>query len=77
MYDEYIAPTINSSSLYWAKTKSNIYLEDCRVATTTNISLVVPPSSIDGIVLADNWINDGYDDAVKVKDKSDRLYTSI
>ena len=54
MYDEYIAPTINSSSLYWAKTKSNIYLEDCRVATTTNISLVVPPSSIDGIVLADN-----------------------
>jgi hypothetical protein len=70
VYDESITPLINSSSLYWAKTKENIYLEDCRVASTTNISLSSPPSTIDGIVLADN-------DRILVKDQSTKTQNGI
>lgn len=70
VFDESITPVINSSSLYWAKTKSNIYLDDCRVATTTNISLSSPPSSIDGIVLADG-------DRILVKDQTTKSQNGI
>lgn len=62
VYDESITPTIDSSSLYWAKTIENPYLTDCRVATTTSITIATPPTTIDGVILAKN-------DRILVKDQ--------
>jgi hypothetical protein len=62
VYDETTTPTIDSSSLYWAKTIENPYLSDCRVATTTAITIFAPPTTIDNVILAKN-------DRILVKDQ--------
>lgn len=51
-YDESISnPSIGSTNLYWVKIRENTILADARVASTSNIVLSNPPSSIDEIVL--------------------------
>ena len=70
VYDETTTPTIDSSSLYWAKTIENPYLNDCRVATTTAITISAPPTTIDGIILAKN-------DRILVKDQATKSENGI
>jgi len=50
-YDETSNPSIGSTALYWVKIRENTILTDAKVATTSNIVLTNPPSSIDEIVL--------------------------
>lgn len=51
-YDESITnPAIGSTALYWVKINENTILTDAKVATTSNIVLTNPPSSVDEIVL--------------------------
>lgn len=70
VYDETTTPTIDSSSLYWAKTIENPYLSDCRVATTTAITISAPPTIVDGVILAKN-------DRVLVKDQATKSENGI
>jgi hypothetical protein len=70
VYDETTTPTIDSSSLYWAKTIENPYLSDCRVATTTAITISAPPSTVDGVILVKN-------DRILVKDQASKTENGI
>jgi hypothetical protein len=70
VYDETTTPTIDSASLYWAKTIENPYLSDCRVATTTAITISAPPTTIDGVILAKN-------DRILVKDQATKSENGI
>ncbi len=56
-------PTLDSTALYFLKQYSSIKLNDCACATTTNINLSSPPTTIDGYELKVN-------DRILVKDQS-------
>jgi hypothetical protein len=45
------SPVLNSTNIYWAKQPSNVRLNDCRLATTTNIASLYggAPLAVDGL----------------------------
>lgn len=55
VFDESISPTLDSSNLYWTNVDLNSTLDNCDVATTTNLDLLSPPSSVDQIKLENNF----------------------
>jgi hypothetical protein len=70
VYDESITPTIDSTNLYWVEVNLNTTLEDCLVASTTNINLSNPPSTIDDVLLEN-------DNRILVKDQTSPLQNGI
>jgi len=56
-------PTLDSDPLYFLKQYQSIKLNDCACATTTNVDLSDPPTTIDGYELNTN-------DRILVKDQS-------
>ena len=71
VYDESITPALDTTGVYFSPVGTNYILDDCKCATTANISsFTAAPSSIDGITLETG-------DRILVKDQTDKTKNGI
>lgn len=69
-YDISSTPTINSSDIYWALASEYYNLNDCDLATLSNIDLNNPPTKIDGVTLQNKF-------RILVKDQTSKTQNGI
>lgn len=71
VYDESITPSLDTTGMYFSPVSSYNILDDCKCATTTNISsFSSAPSTIDGITLETG-------DRILVKNQTDKTKNGI